>query len=179
MGTQTFGNNVDGTSIGTIANVMRWPKAATHGTMYQAPCNGTLVGLYTRTDDANGNVRVGLYTAAGALIAQGSAEVAGQADVWVGHTSFVDGAGSATTPTLVSGTEYLIAITGDGTLTGHRTAVTSGDAFTNSTDYTADMPDNFPAATNSGYMATSRAVVEESGGSSVVPKVMAMRRHRA
>lgn len=182
----TYFGNPSGAESGYTGcgSQMRWPHIdeATIATMFTCPGTGaqTLVELGMKTKDANGNVRVAIYTAAtpGVLIAQGSAEIAGVADTWITHTSFTNLAGNPVTPSLTGGTVYILAITGDGTVNFIYTTVTNGYAFVKTTaDYTGGFPENTPTEGNSTALPLVRAGVESaSSGISVIAGTLTRRR---
>lgn len=124
------------------------------------------------------NIRLGVYTTAGVLVAEGTGEIAvvanGGAYAWQGHMTqaSVKAAGGASPGVLVGGTSYKLALSCDynGSALQFGYTGTNANDYYKLTDYTGGMPANLPASDGQAYQYCIRCGVEAAaGGLSILP----------
>jgi hypothetical protein len=157
-----FGNEVfDGAS--TLSSYAEFNNDATNA--YICPGAGAqdVNSLEMYYKQGTGNIRCAIYTTSRVLVMQGSAQVAvaGGVDAWVGHTAFVDAAGTPiASPQLTGGTHYLLVTTADGAdVASGCTAVASGNSKYISAEYTGGFPDPIAAGSNDTNLFSVRCGV--------------------
>lgn len=130
-------------------NIAYGPAISITAVAYTCPGSGSqniqeLSAYCMRSGGTAVNVRLGVYTTAGALVAEGTGEVAvtGSSNAWQGHMSqsAVKAAGGSSPGVLTGGTNYYLVFACDGTVSQ---ALLLGGAATykyTASDYTGGMP---------------------------------------
>lgn len=172
-----FGRNVDDVDESTISGFVNYNVPAQID--YVCPDTGSQIikemGFRCHDNGGGGNIRIAIYDTSLNLLFEGSAEIAvsgGATPAWYTHTSFLDAAGDpAASPAITGGTSYILAVTADGDIHGHKAAGSSGDHKYIATDYTGGFPDPIAAGTNSATLEDVRCGVEPApvGGANIVP----------
>lgn len=169
MAVTYFGLNADGGGVYQPGLYANWND--NNNIVYTCPGSGTQdikeLGARVYTNSV-GNMRLAIYTTAGAFLTQGSAEINTEPPTgyeWLSHTSFVDQTGSPHSPQLTGGTAYLLAITGDDQNNVYICGdiVTSGYMLYGGNDYTGGFPANLPSSGSADKQYCVRCGVEASG----------------
>ena len=146
-------------------------------TTYVCPGTGNQIlkelSVYCKIGANYPEIRVGIYTAAGVLVAQGTAlvTVTGSSYSWQGHLVVTN-----ITPNpcvLTGGTAYRLAYyttVNDTCTSQYETGGTNAGSYLVDTDYSASLPATFPSPTGSWTgMWNIRAGVEAEGAAAIGP----------
>jgi hypothetical protein len=169
----------DGTPTGTYANRQYWSGAEIdwrEANSVGDTCPGSdaqaILDIGIQTSATGYNVRMGVYTEAGALVVQ-TTEKASVNDAWVSWTS-AELTWEAGYTSLTGGSAYHIAFAADaaGSANGGVNGAIFCQRFVAGTDYTGGMPTSLAAGTQGQEYFNVRVGVDAAAGGSAIPQLM-------